>query len=129
MRRRRTRDGYLYPVDVPWGNMGTSLGGVCMAAIYAALPGGSGGDKGRARCFMQSQLAYITNHKCSSGDAASHKCRTRGAEGFSYIVGCAPLAWRWCPWCLSEACDTCGPHDADCVKMEPRWHLRCDPRH
>lgn len=86
---RRTRDGYLYPVDVPWGNMGTSLGGVCMAAIYNVLPGGSTPEKSRARCFMQAQLSYITNHKCSRGDANSYKCHTPSAEGFSYIVGYA----------------------------------------
>lgn len=34
MHCRRTADGYAYPVDVPWGNTGTSAAAVCMAGIY-----------------------------------------------------------------------------------------------
>lgn len=82
---RKTRDGRTYPVDLPWGNMGVSMGAVCAAGIYNKMAADTK-VRQQASCFIQQQLGYMTNHKCSRKGEA---CRTSGSEGYSYIVGCA----------------------------------------
>ena len=90
---RRTRDGSAYPLDMPWGNMGTTLNGVCAAALYNhyGFDSWNKTEMVESRCFMQRQLGYIFNHKCSADEKTTAKspCNTPGAEGFSYMVGCA----------------------------------------
>jgi hypothetical protein len=52
---RKTPDGYAYPIDVPWGNMGSSWSALCMAGIYQSL--GVEDDLSDTlkdvRCFLQ----------------------------------------------------------------------------
>ena len=86
-------------MDIPWGNNGMGLQGVCAAAIYSKLGVDSYGsaDAKGARCFMERELGYLTNHKCSRG--GDYKCSTGDSEGWSYMVGCALLD-------LHHACST-----------------------
>jgi hypothetical protein len=84
---------------MPWGNLGTSLNGVCAAALYNhyAFDGFKTPNMVQSRCFMQRQLGYIFNHKCAaSAKSRTSSCNTRSAEGFSYMVGydsaCFPLS-------------------------------------
>ena len=87
---RRTPDGSAYPLDFPWGNLGTTMNGMCAAGIYQALGYDGVSSKARkdAACFMQRQLGYIFNHKCTTRGSS---CNTRGPDGFSYMVGCDAL--------------------------------------
>jgi hypothetical protein len=84
---RRTPGGNAYPVDIPWGQNGAGLQGACSAALYAKLVVDDYGseDARAARCFLQRQLGYLTNHKCND---TSSKCSTPDSEGWSYMVGC-----------------------------------------
>ena len=43
------------------------------------------------RSAVQRQIAFTVNHKCENKDPKRYKCATPTSEGFSYIVGCAPL--------------------------------------
>eukprot|EP00892_Ulva_mutabilis_P000076 jgi/Ulvmu1/10069/UM006_0016.1 len=82
----RTPGGSAYPLDFPWGNLGTTMNGMCAAGIYQALGYDGVDSKARkdAACFMQRQLGYIFNHKCTTPD---NSCNTQGPDGFSYMVG------------------------------------------
>jgi hypothetical protein len=85
---RRSADGNAYPLDIPWGNTGSSMNAICMAALYHKY-GFDEMDQPKmkaARCFMQRQLGFVTNHKCERSNAT---CATKGKAGFSYIVGYA----------------------------------------
>ena len=89
---RRTPDGSAYPLDMPWGNMGTTMNGVCAAALYNyyGFDEFNSTTMADSRCFMQRQLGYIFNHKCPEDTKSSNSsCNTPDAEGFSYMVGCA----------------------------------------
>lgn len=66
------------------------LNAVCAAGIYDKLMRGKEAQEGVA-CFMERQLGFTTNNKCS-GPTAMFKCNTGATEGFSYITGYAPLA-------------------------------------
>jgi hypothetical protein len=83
---RRTEDGNAYPIHIPWGNTGTTISGVCLAALYMRYGIDKDEDQAMkdARCFMHRQLGFLTNHKCSRRD---HACSTTGPSGYSYIVG------------------------------------------
>jgi hypothetical protein len=93
---RRTPDGSAYPLDFPWGNTGSILNGVCLSAVYQKLniDAYESPERQRSRCFMERQLGYFFNHKCTT---AGSKCNTPTAEGFSYMVGCAPHALQSLP--------------------------------
>eukprot|EP00892_Ulva_mutabilis_P000075 jgi/Ulvmu1/10068/UM006_0015.1 len=82
----RTPGGSAYPLDFPWGNLGTTMNGMCAAGIYQTLGFDLVDSKARkdAACFMQRQLGYIFNHKCTTRD---NSCNTNGPDGFSYMVG------------------------------------------
>eukprot|EP00892_Ulva_mutabilis_P000079 jgi/Ulvmu1/10071/UM006_0018.1 len=82
----RTDGGNAYPLSFPWGNLGTTMNGVCMAGMYQMLGYDSVNSKARkdAACFMQRQLGYHFNHKCTTNGYA---CNTNGASGFSYVIG------------------------------------------
>lgn len=76
---------------MPWGNMGTTLNGVCTAALYNfyEFDAANKTEMVDARCFMQRQLGYIFNHKClDPPEPEVYKCNTADAEGWSYMVGC-----------------------------------------
>ena len=75
-------------MDFPWGNLGTTMNGMCAAGIYQTLGYDAVDSPFRrdAACFMQRQLGYIFNHKCTTKD---YSCNTQGPDGFSYMVGCA----------------------------------------
>ena len=77
------------------------MNGMCAAGIYQTLGYDPVNSKARkdAACFMQRQLGYIFNHKCSSGTSS---CNTKGPDGFSYMVGCAPA--RLAPVICAHAC-------------------------
>lgn len=78
---------------MPWGSMGTTMNGVCAAALYNyyAFDQFIQTEMVESRCFMQRQLGYIFNHKCAdSKKMVSSSCNTPTTEGFSYMVGCAP---------------------------------------
>eukprot|EP00892_Ulva_mutabilis_P000082 jgi/Ulvmu1/10074/UM006_0021.1 len=83
---QRTPDGSAYPLSMPWGNLGTTMNGMCAVGTYQALGYDSQESPLRksAACFMQRQLGYIFNHKCPFGNTT---CNTPDAEGFSYMVG------------------------------------------
>lgn len=87
-------------MDLPWGNMGVSMGAICAAGIYNKM-GADTKVRTEAACFIEEQLAYTTNHKCSRKGEA---CNTGTTAGYSYIVGCAqPLRLPAdCP--LGSAC-------------------------
>eukprot|EP00892_Ulva_mutabilis_P000071 jgi/Ulvmu1/10064/UM006_0011.1 len=82
----RTPDGSAYPLDFPWGNLGTAMNGMCAAGMYQALAYDSVDSEARkdAACFMQRQLGYTFNHKCATD---GYSCNTNGPDGFSYMVG------------------------------------------
>lgn len=102
VRCRKTSDGRTYPVDLPWGNMGISIGAVCAAGIYNKMAADTK-VRQEASCFIEEQLGYITNHKCSRKGEA---CRTTGKEGYSYIVGCAAHMTRaHCMHVVRTGCD------------------------
>ena len=63
---------------------------MCGAAIYQKMGLDSYDSEfnKRARCMMQRELGYLTNHKCTRTDGS--KCNTGSSEGWSYMVGCAP---------------------------------------
>jgi hypothetical protein len=84
---RRTPDGSAYPLDMPWGNSGTIMSGICASALYNYWNFDDKASPVRlaSRCFMRKQLGYHYNHKCSHTGA----CNTGTDEGFSYTVGCA----------------------------------------
>ena len=82
---RKTPDGRTYPVDLPWGNMGVSMGAICAAGIYNKM-GADTKIKTEASCFIEEQIGYATNHKCSRKGEA---CNTGKSSGYSYIIGCA----------------------------------------
>lgn len=95
---RRTQDGSAYPLDSPWGNLGTTMNGMCAAGMYQTLgydPVDSPLRKSAA-CFMQRQLGYIFNHKCER-NLPGYSCNTNSTEGFSYMVGCALPCMHVCP--------------------------------
>jgi hypothetical protein len=77
-------------VDIPWGQNGAGMQGVCSAALYAKLvvDDYTNEDARAARCFMQRQLGYLTNHKCT---IPSSMCNTPDSEGYSYMVGCGTI--------------------------------------
>eukprot|EP00892_Ulva_mutabilis_P003873 jgi/Ulvmu1/1858/UM012_0014.1 len=79
----KTKDGRTYPIDLPWGNMGVSLGAMCAAGIYHKM-GLDDRVRPQAACFLEEQLAYTTNHKCSR---AGEACNTGTAAGYSYLIG------------------------------------------
>jgi hypothetical protein len=92
---RRTQDGYAYPVDVPWGNTGTSAAAVCMAGIYHKTSGEPFDDPQMrsARCFIQKQLGHLVNHKCPADrNQTEFGCNTDSVEGYSYMMGYDSLA-------------------------------------
>eukprot|EP00892_Ulva_mutabilis_P000098 jgi/Ulvmu1/10089/UM006_0036.1 len=82
----RTPDGSAYPLDFPWGNLGTTMNAMCAAGVYGRLAFDADDSPLRkdAACFMQRQLGYIFNHKCETRGSS---CNTNGTEGFSYMVG------------------------------------------
>lgn len=85
---RRTADGGAYPLDIPQGQIGQGLNGICLTAVASKLGLLTSTFKRQAHCFMQRQLGYMYNHKCA--DNAEHgdsSCNTDDSEGFSYIVG------------------------------------------
>ena len=90
---RKTPDGSAYTLDFPWGNTGSILNGVCLSAVYQklAIDPATSEDSADNRCFIQRQLGYFFNHKCSTSGSA---CDTPTEEGFSYMVGCDMLARR-----------------------------------
>ena len=90
---RKTKDGRTYPVDLPWGNMGVSMGAICAAGIYNKM-GADTKVKTEASCFIEEQIAYATNHKCSRKGEA---CNTGTSSGYSYIIGCAAC----CALCMA----------------------------
>ena len=81
---------------MPWGNLGTTMNGMCAVGIYQTLGYDSLESPLRksAACFMQRQLGYIFNHKCAFGNTT---CNTPDNEGFSYMVGCASAGLCWWP--------------------------------
>lgn len=85
---RRTPDGSAYPLSMPWGNLGTTMNGMCAVGMYQALGYDSLESPLRksAACFVQRQLGYVFNHKCLPTNSS---CNTPDSEGFSYMVGCA----------------------------------------
>ena len=97
---RRTDAGSAYPWDtsvtsspdiVPGlarGNIGMGFNAVCLAGIYDKLQGSISKD---AQCFMDRQLGFSINNKCEESNTAKFKCATGADEGYSYMVGCAPL--------------------------------------
>lgn len=97
---RRTDGGGAYPVDVSnpdpntvaglsRGNIGMGMNAVCAAGIYDKLMRGNGTEM-QLGCFMERQLGFTTNNKCD-GARAMFQCNTGSSEGYSYIVGCAPM--------------------------------------
>lgn len=74
---------------------------MCTAGIYHALGIEDEGSDSMigARCFIEGQLGYILNHKCSAASPPSpssdgsytlpQTCITPDQEGFSFIIGCA----------------------------------------
>ena len=83
---RRTEDGNAYPLDFPWGQLGSVMNGVCLSVVYQHLDFDAGDSAARVRnrCFLQRQMGYFFNHKC---DAAGSSCNTPDDAGFSYMVG------------------------------------------
>lgn len=64
-----------------------ALNAVCLAGVYQKLaPAAVSADSKDAQCFMQRQVGYTINAKCTGGGS---KCATPTEEGFSYMVGCA----------------------------------------
>eukprot|EP00892_Ulva_mutabilis_P000072 jgi/Ulvmu1/10065/UM006_0012.1 len=82
----RTPGGSAYPLDFPWGNLGTTMNAMCAAGVYdrLAYDAEDSAERKDAACFMQRQLGFIFNHKC---DTPGNSCNTPGEEGFSYMVG------------------------------------------
>jgi hypothetical protein len=78
----------LARLQIPWGNTGAALNAVCLSGIYQKLGINAFTDQKMkdARCLMQRELGYLTNHKCAR---SGYKCNTATAEGWSYMVGCA----------------------------------------
>lgn len=83
---RKTPDGSAYPLDFPWGNLGSITNGICLSAMYQHLNFDAADSAARVgnRCFMHEQIGYIFNHKCATEGSS---CNTEGDEGFSYMVG------------------------------------------
>lgn len=80
-----------------------------MAALYsaAAIDPFDSSEAQAIRCFMQNQLGYLTNHRCSSGDG---KCNTGTSEGFSYLIGCGLSLLQHTPTCtLATWCSVVQP--------------------
>lgn len=94
VRCRKTPDGSAYTLDFPWGNTGSILNGVCLSAVYQKLAIDPASSEAAAdnRCFIQRQLGYFFNHKCTTTGSA---CNTPTDEGFSYMVGCATTLCAW----------------------------------
>ena len=86
---RATPDGSAYPLDIPWGNMGTTMNGVCAAALYNYYEYDLANktEVQDSRCFMSRQLGYIFNHKCTAAGTEEYKCNTPDTMGWSYMVG------------------------------------------
>lgn len=101
---RRTPDGSAYPLDMPWGNSGTIMNGMCAAAMYQFIQVDQPTHpvyKG-ASCFLRQQLGYFFNHKCTQ----TGSCNTgASSEGFSYQVGCVlQLMACTCTLVLRDVC-------------------------
>jgi hypothetical protein len=86
---RKTPDGSMYPLFMPWGNMGTIMNGLCLNAVYQriAFDKPASPPMKASRCFMHQQMGYIFNHKC---DRTGESCSTPTTAGFAYQVGCGP---------------------------------------
>lgn len=84
-----TPDGSAYPLDMPWGNMGTTMNGICAAALYNwyEYDFANKTEVANSRCFMQRQLGYTFNHKCPVPEEPHYKCNTPDTSGWSYMVG------------------------------------------
>lgn len=94
---RRTDDGNTYSTDIPQGQLGQALNGVCLAGMAAKLDLLNSAAVPDSTCFMQRQLGYIFNHKCAdSADNSDSSCNTPDSEGFSYLVGCATILFTCC---------------------------------
>ena len=65
------------------------MNGICLSAVYQHLnfDEPSSAARSRNRCFLQRQMGYLFNHKCSTPGSS---CNTPDNEGFSYLVGCGP---------------------------------------
>lgn len=63
------------------------MNGVCLSAVYQQLNIDAYASEESAdnRCFIQRQLGYFFNHKCTK---TGSMCNTPTTEGFSYMVGC-----------------------------------------
>ena len=89
---RRTEDGAAFPLDIPQGQLGQALNGVCMAAVATKLGVLNSAAERDSHCFMQRQLGYMFNHKCAdTSENSGAACNTGDSEGFAYMVGYAPL--------------------------------------
>eukprot|EP00892_Ulva_mutabilis_P000073 jgi/Ulvmu1/10066/UM006_0013.1 len=62
------------------------MNAMCAAGVYQTLAYNSADSPlwQGAACFMQQQLGYIFNHKCSTRGSS---CNTHGPVGFFYMVG------------------------------------------
>ena len=104
---RRTPDGSAYPLDMPWGNSGTIMNGMCAAAMYQFIQVDQPTHPvyKDASCFLRQQLGYFFNHKCTH----TGSCNTgASSEGFSYQVGCVlQLLACSCTLVLRDVCAVC----------------------